>query len=75
MNKLFEKANEYLQESDWKDLALVKFCLCAIGVMLGLCVKPKHKKAVAGGAALVFLATYVPLMTKFFRILLRRDED
>lgn len=43
MKCLFSYANEYVKESDWKDLALVKFCLCATGVMIGLCI-PKEKK-------------------------------
>ncbi len=35
MNKLFELGNQYVKESDWKDLALVKFCLCAMGIIIG----------------------------------------
>ena len=66
MKMLFECADVYLKESTWKDLALVKFCLCAIGVMLGVFV-PREKRAFALGAAFaVFAVTYVPLMAKFF---------
>ena len=36
MKRLFELGNQYVRESDWKDLALVKFCLCAMGIMIGL---------------------------------------
>lgn len=60
--------------TDWRDLALVKFCLCAIGVLLGLCVPARHKKPVAGLAACVFLVTYIPLMAKFFRVLFRKED-
>ncbi len=35
MNKLFESADLYLQESDWKDLAVIKFCLFSVGVLAG----------------------------------------
>ena len=38
MKKLFEYANQYVQESDWKDMALLKFCLCAMGVMIGVAI-------------------------------------
>lgn len=40
MNKLFEAANQYVKESDWKDLALVKLCLCAMGVIIGINIAP-----------------------------------
>ena len=62
---LFECADVYIKESTWKDLALVKFCLCAIGVMLGMFI-PREKRTFAFGAAFtVFAVTYVPLMVKF----------
>lgn len=74
MNKLFEKANQYLQESDWQDLALVKFCLCAMGILLGLAVPEKQKKSAASAAAGVFGVTYILLMAKFGEILLRKEK-
>ena len=74
MKNIFELGNQYVKESDWKDLALIKFCLCAMGVILGVNVAPKHKKTVTIVAALVFVATYIPLMGKFFRIMLRKDN-
>ena len=36
MKRLFELGNQYVRECDWKDLALVKFCLCAVGIMIGI---------------------------------------
>lgn len=68
MKSLFELGNRYLHESDWKDLALVKFCLCAMGVMIGTQLPEKHRKTAAGFAAGVFVSTYIPLMAKLFRI-------
>ena len=44
MKCLFSCANQYVKESDWKDFALVKLCLCAIGVMIGLAIPKKKKK-------------------------------
>ena len=47
----------------------MKFCLFAIGVMVGMCV-PKEKKKIAYGiSGMVFLGTYVLLMKKFYYIL------
>lgn len=69
---LFEYGNAYIRKSDWKDLAILKFCLCAIGVMIGCQVPEKYKKPVIAGSAVVFLATYIPLMYKFFKVV--REE-
>lgn len=68
MKNLFQWADEYIRESDWKTLAVLKFCLCAIGILIGIAVPSKAKKPVLIGAAAVFLGTYIPLMVKFFRI-------
>ena len=65
MKRIFDCADSYIQSRDWKMLALVKFCLCSIGVLLGLSVPEKHKKATGGFALGVFLATYFSLMADF----------
>lgn len=65
MKQLFDYADHYIQSRDWKMLACLKFCLCSIGVLLGLMVSGKHKKAVAATAGAVFLVTYLPLMADF----------
>lgn len=75
MKKLFEYANQYVRESDWKDMALLKFCLCAMGVMIGVAILPKHKKAALGIVAGVFTVTYIPLMAKFLNIIVRGIKD
>lgn len=68
MDFLFRAADRYLEESDWKTLALVKFCLCAMGVLMGCNVPEKQKKGVMAAAAAVFAITYIPLMKKLFCI-------
>lgn len=70
MSRLFEYADRYIKESDWKDIALLKLCLCAIGVLIGISIAPKHKKKVMAVAAVVFGFTYVPLMKKFIGIII-----
>ena len=40
----------------------------AMGLMAGLCAPQKARKPLMAGAAAVFLAAYVPLMAKFFRV-------
>lgn len=65
MKDLFRLANQYIRESDWMDLARIKLCLCAVGILLGMQIPPKHRKAAALGAGVVFVATYLPLMGCF----------
>ena len=74
MRKLLELGNRYAKESSWKDFALVKFCLFAMGLAAGTKVPEKYKKAAIGCAACVFAVTYVPLMTKLFRIAFRKGK-
>lgn len=73
MDRLFEYADRYIKEIDRKDIALLKLCLCAIGVLIGISIAPKHKKTVMAVAAVVFGFTYVPLMKKFIKIII--DEN
>lgn len=75
MKELFTCADQYVQESDWKDLALLKFCLCSIGVMIGLCIPKEKKKVPLILAAAVFIITYIPLMIKFIKIIMERREQ
>ena len=70
MNRLTEAADRYLRDCTWKDISILKFCLIALGVLLGIAVPARRKKASAWAAALVFAATYVPLMGKFLPYLL-----
>lgn len=73
--KLFSAADRYLALCGWRDLALLKFCLAAMGFMLGLTV-PREKRAwPLAAAALVFLTTYIPLMGKFFSVLRAEASD
>ena len=65
MKHLFACADRYIQSRDWKMLTGLKFCLCAIGVLLGLSAPEKHKKITTGFALGVFLGTYIPLMADF----------
>ena len=73
MKKLLDLGNRYANESTWKDFALVKFCLFSMGLAAGVMVPEKHKKAVIGGSACVFAATYIPLMAKVFRIAFKKQ--
>ncbi|MBR0373199.1 MAG: hypothetical protein IJH91_01580 [Mogibacterium sp.] len=68
MKQLLELGNRYSARSSWKDFALTKFCLCAMGVMIGANLPKKNKKCAMAAAGGVFAATYIVLMKKVFTI-------
>ena len=65
MKCIFACADRYLQSRDWKMVAVLKFCLGSLGMLLGLLIPGKHKKTAAAAAGTVFCLTYVPLMADF----------
>ncbi|HOO27722.1 MAG TPA: permease of phosphate ABC transporter [Lachnospiraceae bacterium] len=69
MKKLFAVADQYLKSCGWKDMALIKLCLLAMGMLIGMAIPGKSRKAVVLGAVVAFIATYIPLMYKFLPIL------
>ena len=69
--KLFDAANQYCKESDWKTLAMIKFCLCSMGVIIGVLLPQSVKTAALTIAAAVFVITYIPLMIKLFKVFKR----
>ncbi len=73
VKKLFGYADRYLEKSDWKDLAMIKFCLFSMGVLAGMCIPEKKQKTAAWIAAAVFAATYIPLMAKFFSVVREKE--
>lgn len=75
MKKFFELGNAFLKESDWKDLAMIKLCLCAMGILIGMCVPKKHRELVFSAALGSFIGTYIPLMTKLYGIVEKEQQD
>lgn len=74
MRPLFDAADRYLKACTWKDMALLKFCLFGMGLLVGALLPKKQSKAAAGVGAALFTATYIPLMAKFLPFLLNREE-
>jgi hypothetical protein len=78
VKKLFVIANRYIENSDWKVIAVLKFCLISLGMLLGMLIREDHKKKVRPAAAGIFFLTYVPLMAKFYRTMKEvqgKEED
>ena len=68
MKKLFDAANRYIETSDWKIIAVLKFCMVSLGMMIGMTIDKKDRKPVFFGALGLFAVTYVPLMVKFYKV-------
>lgn len=69
MKKFLEIGNRYAKNSTWIDFALVKFCLCSMGVIIGLQIPKKKRTEATEIAGSIFIATYIPLMAKVFMII------
>lgn len=74
MKKIFEYANIYAKQSTWKDFALVKFCLCAIGIIIGVLLPESVRVYALVIAGVVFLITYIPLMCGFVKLILNESK-
>lgn len=65
MKKLFNWLDDYVLECDWKDMALIKTCVCAFGIMLGLSLPKEKKKPAMVVSGLLFIATSAMLAVRF----------
>lgn len=74
MKAFLDLGSRYARQSTWKDFALVKFCLFAMGLLAGMHMPEKHKKSAAKAAIFAFSATYVPLMAKLFRVAKEKES-
>lgn len=75
MKRIFSSADEFIRKSDWKDLAVLKFCLLSLGLLAGTRIAERRKKGVGIAALVVFVLTYIPLMVKYLRILTGTGEE
>ena len=74
MKKLFCCADRYIRKSDWKDLAMIKFCLFSMGILAGMRIPEKNRKQAGWIAAVVFSVTNNPMMAKFFYVITEKEE-
>ncbi|QHI72866.1 permease of phosphate ABC transporter [Aminipila terrae] len=75
MKDLLSYADRYIKRANWKDMALMKVCLCSMGVVIGASLSDKAKKPVKCGAKFLFVVTYVPLMIKATSIFLEEKPE
>ena len=68
LSTCLDLADKYMERADWRDLALVKFCMLALGLIAGVHVSQKCRRPVLITAFIIFVATYIPLMVGFVRV-------
>ena len=74
MKDWFHYADAYIKECDWKDMALIKICLFSLGVFIGTLLPTRRKKCILIISSLVYVARYIPIMTKFVKSILSSRE-
>ncbi len=74
MKNIFDCADKYLQKSNWKHMAMLKFCLFSAGILAGMQIPARDKKKAGIAAGVLFLITYIPLMTKFIGVLTDKES-
>ena len=71
---LTSRADAYAAHSTWKDFALVKMCLFAMGLLMGMSLPKAAKRWCACLASVAFVATWVVLMLRFLPYLTGEKE-
>ncbi|EXG87492.1 MULTISPECIES: hypothetical protein [Lacrimispora] len=68
MKEICKCADAFVQKCSIKDFALLKICLCAVGIMVGLSIPEKKRKWPLMAAGFVFIFSYILIMAKFVKI-------
>ena len=74
MKNLLEAAEDYTKQVGWRDLAELKCCMFALGLLLGLAVSRRWRNKAGRGAAALFAAACVPQAAKFRALAVRRTQ-
>ena len=53
---------------------MLKFCLFSAGILAGMQIPARDKKKAGIAAGVLFLITYIPLMTKFIGVLTDKES-
>ena len=66
MKRVLDAANRCIEDWSWKEMAVLKVCVGAAGLMAGLLIPRKKRRRCFMIALLVFIVTMVPLAVKFW---------
>lgn len=73
MRNIVTASEDFIKKMDLIDMGFFKICLYSLGLFSGVCVTRKNSKKVGFWALVVYIITFVPLMSKFVQIC--KDQD
>lgn len=73
--KLIEKSNDYIKTMDSWDIGLLKTCMFAFGVVLGVTIPKTYKTKTVVAAGAVYVATVVAVGAPYIKFLLDKDDS
>lgn len=71
MKKIFDAADQYCKEGNWKTIAMLKICVLAMGVLVGMSLSEKSKNIIRPICCVVYGGSMIPLLKRYFDILKR----
>jgi hypothetical protein len=74
MKFLMRTAKKYIKRMDIWDFSLLKICLSAMGILIGIGISDEKKKSVGIVAMFVFIATYIPLIAKYIGVVFEEKQ-
>ncbi|MCJ7856178.1 hypothetical protein MUJ63_07640 [Lachnospiraceae bacterium NSJ-143] len=75
MEKLFRKILKGVNSVSGLDVTLLMACVGAVGLLLGMNITEKGKKAVSVVSVFVFIVTSIPAISKIAGKMLNNDVD
>ena len=75
MKRWIDVARDYIKDMDICDVALLKICVCAAGMMFGMAIPKKGRKVAALVTTSVFAITYVLVMVPFLQRLEKTEAE
>lgn len=75
MEKLFAAGRMYMKDMDLEDMAALKVCCISLGVLMGLGIPLRSRRAWGVMTSFLFLGTCIPLVSKFLFTLTHPRED
>jgi len=68
MRRIKEFLESFIVEFDWKDITIFKLCLTAFGIMIGISLPRKNKKAILAASGAVFIVSTILLFCGLFDV-------
>lgn len=74
MKTMLDAGKRFCKEIDLTEMALLKICVAAFGVLVGLGSAKRHKTGMSFLAGFALIGTAIPLIAKFLSILTSSED-